>query len=110
MTWCRGSCCYPKDRRHDAGFLVEQFPVTRAIYGHARQRRLRLRPARFVVPPGSPADAKAEARAIARLLGTRLTTVSELMPLLQLISKDALAFCTSPATIVSTLTTGRRFG
>ena len=78
---------YPKDRRRDAGFLVEQFPVTRAIYGHARHRRLRLRPARFVVPPGSPADAKAEARTLARLLGTRLTTVSELMPLLQLISK-----------------------
>jgi hypothetical protein len=78
---------HPKDRGHDAGFLVEQFPVTRAIYGHARQRRLRLHPARFVVPPNSPADAQAEARALARLLGTRLTTVSELMPLLQLISK-----------------------
>ena len=78
---------YPKDRRHDAGFLVEQFPVTRAIYGRARQRRLRLHPARFVVPPGSPADAQAEAQALAELLGTRLTTVSELMPLLELIGK-----------------------
>jgi hypothetical protein len=78
---------HPKDRGHDAGFLVEQFPVTRAIYGHARQRRLRLHPARFVVPPDSPADAQAEARALARLLGTKLTTVSELMPLLELISK-----------------------
>jgi molecular chaperone DnaK len=80
---------YPKDRRHDAGFLVEQFPVTRAIYGHARQRRLQLHPARFVVPPGSPADAQAEAHALAGLLGTRLTTVSELMPLLQLISEGS---------------------
>jgi molecular chaperone DnaK len=78
---------YPKDRRHDAGFLVEQFPVTRAIYGHARQRRLRLQPARFVVPPGSPAEAKAEAEALARLLSTKLTTVSELMPLLRLITQ-----------------------
>ena len=78
---------YPKDRRHDEGFLVEQFPVTRAIYGRALQRRLRLQPARFVVPPGSPSDAKAEAEALARLLGTKLTTVSELMPLLQLIGK-----------------------
>jgi serine/threonine protein kinase len=78
---------YPKDRRHDAGFLVEQFPVTRAIYGHARQRRLQLHPARFVVPPGSPADAQAEAHALAGLLGTPLTTVSELMPLLQLIGE-----------------------
>ena len=56
----------PRHRRHDAWFLVEQFPVTRAIYGHARQRRLRLHPARFVVPPGSPADAQAEAHALAR--------------------------------------------
>ena len=78
---------YPKDRGHDAGFLVEQFPVTRAIYGCAQQRRLRLQPARFVVPTGSPSDARAEAEVVARLLGTRLTTVSELMPLVRLISK-----------------------
>ena len=78
---------YPKGRRRDFGFLVEQFPVTRAIYGRAQQPRLRLHPARFVVPPNSPADAKAEAKALASLLGTRLTTVSELTPLLQLIAK-----------------------
>ena len=78
---------YPKDRRHDAGFLVEQFPVTRAIYGQARHRRLRLHPARFVVPPGSPAEARAEAEALARLLSTRLATVTELMPLLRLIAQ-----------------------
>jgi molecular chaperone DnaK len=78
---------YPKDRRHDAGFLVEQFPVTRAIYGQARQRRLRLHPARFVVPPGSPAEAKAEVEALAGLLSTKLATVSELMPLLGLITQ-----------------------
>ena len=84
MPW---ELLYPKDRRHDAGFLVEQFPVTRAIYGRTQQRRLRLQPARFVVPQGSPSDAKAEAEVLARLLGTKLTTVSELMPLLQLISK-----------------------
>jgi hypothetical protein len=78
---------YPKDQRQDAGFLVEQFPVTRAIYGRAQQRRLRLQPARFVIPPNSPADARAEAKALARLLGARLTAISDLMPLVQLISK-----------------------
>ena len=79
---------YPKDRgRGNAGFLVEQFPVTRAIYGRTRARRLRLRPARFVVPPGSPPVAEIEARALAKVLGTRLNTVSELMPLLDLIDK-----------------------
>jgi len=77
---------YPKDQRKDAGFLVEQFPVTRAIYGWAQQRRLRLQPARFVVPAGSPSEAKTEAQAIAGLLGTRLRTVTELMPLVELIS------------------------
>ena len=78
---------YPKDRRHDAGFLVEQFPVTRAIYGRAQQRRLRLQPARFVIPRDSPADAKAEARVLARMLGRRLNAISDLMPLVELISK-----------------------
>ena len=76
---------YPKDRGHDAGFLVEQFPVTRGIYGQVPRQHLQLRPARFVVPPGSPPDAETEARVLARLLETGLTTVSELMPLLALI-------------------------
>lgn len=76
---------YPKDPGHEAGFLVEQFPVTRAIYGRTRPRTLQLRPARFVVPPSSPPDAKTEVRALAKVLGTRLNTVSELMPLLHLI-------------------------
>jgi hypothetical protein len=76
---------YPKDRGKDAGFLVEQFPVTRAFYGCAQPRRLRLRPAHFVVPTGSPDDAKAEAKVLARLLGTELSTVSKLMPLVDLI-------------------------
>jgi hypothetical protein len=78
---------YPKDPRQDAGFLVEQFPVTRAIYGRAQQRRLWLQPARFVIPPHSPKEARAEARTLAKLLGTRLTAISDLMPLVQLISK-----------------------
>ena len=78
---------YPMDHGHDTGFLVEQFPIMRAIYGRPRQSRLRLHPARFVVPSGSPADAQAEAEALARLLGTNLTTVSDLIPLLELIDK-----------------------
>jgi TIR domain-containing protein/CHAT domain-containing protein len=78
---------YPWDRGRDAGFLVEQFPVTRAIYGRPLQSRLRLHPTRFVVPPGSHAEAQAEAEALARLLGTKLTTVSDLDPLLKLIEE-----------------------
>jgi len=41
---------YPMDPGHDAGFLVEQFPVTRAIFGRRATRRLSLWPARFVLP------------------------------------------------------------
>jgi hypothetical protein len=79
---------YPKDRGHDAGFLVEQFPVTRAIFGRRRKRRLQLHPARFVVPAGSPPQAMIEAETLAALLGTELTAVSELTPLLQLIRTE----------------------
>ena len=35
---------YPRDPGHDAGFLVEQFPVARAIFGRRLARRLSLRP------------------------------------------------------------------
>ena len=59
---------YPKDLRHDAGFLVQQFPVTRAIFGRRPARRLSLRPARFVLPEGSPPEAQDEIETIRRLL------------------------------------------
>ena len=41
---------YPMDPGHDAGFLVEQFPVTRAIFRWRPARTLSLWPARFVLP------------------------------------------------------------
>jgi hypothetical protein len=59
---------YPKDRGHDTGFLVEQFPVTRAIFGRRQVRGLSLRPARFVLPEGSLPEAKEEIDAMRRLL------------------------------------------
>jgi hypothetical protein len=53
---------YPLDPGpdHDKGFLVEQFPVTRAIFGRQPARRLSLWPARFVLPGGSLAQAQDE--------------------------------------------------
>jgi hypothetical protein len=53
---------YPMDPGpgHDQGFLVEQFPVTRATFGRQPARRLSLWPARFVLPGGSPAQAQDE--------------------------------------------------
>jgi RNA polymerase sigma factor (sigma-70 family) len=51
---------YPMDPGHDEGFLVEQFPVTRAIFGRRPTRKLSLWPARFVLPESSLPEARAE--------------------------------------------------
>jgi hypothetical protein len=60
---------YPLDRGRNAGFLVEQFPVTRAVFGRRLPRSLRLSPAWFVLPDGSPAQAHEEVGALLRLFG-----------------------------------------
>lgn len=51
---------YPMDPDYDKGFLVEQFPVTRAIFGRRPTRKLSLWPARFVLPENSLPEARAE--------------------------------------------------
>jgi tetratricopeptide (TPR) repeat protein len=79
---------YPMDPGHDAGFLVEQFPVTRAVFGWRPGRTLRLRPARFVLPEGSLQEAAVEIDAMRRLLDPGQApgvVISELMPLTDLI-------------------------
>jgi len=79
---------YPMDPGHDAGFLVEQFPVTRAIFGWRPGRTLRLQPARFVLPEGSLHEAAAEVEAMRRLLDPGQApgaVISELTPLTDLI-------------------------
>jgi hypothetical protein len=79
---------YPMDPGHDVGFLVEQFPVTRAIFGRALSRRMRLEPARFVLPEGSPPEAHAEIEAMQRLVHAKQapeTVVAALTPLQELI-------------------------
>jgi CHAT domain-containing protein len=60
---------YPKDPGRDEGFLVEQFPVTRLVFGQVPARRLRLAPAWFVLPDGSPPEAGQEIGALRSLLG-----------------------------------------
>lgn len=102
---------YPMDPGHDAGFLVEQFPVTRAVLRRQPTRRLNLRPARFVLPDGSPPEARTEIEAMRRLLDPRQSperVIAALTPLQELLSSGALACCTSPATTVSTQPTARR--
>jgi CHAT domain len=60
---------YPVDGNNNNGFLVEQFPVVRRVFGQGRARRLPLASAAYVVPPGSPADAGAEVEAVRAQLG-----------------------------------------
>jgi hypothetical protein len=56
---------YPVDPGNDDGFLVEQFPVVRRVYGQERARALRLdRGVGFIIPPRSPADAADEVDAV----------------------------------------------
>ena len=77
---------YTKDSGQDEGFLVEQFPLTRAVFGRIPPRALSLTPARFVVPPGSPPGAYAEVAALRAILepptGPVITTLSSLLDLI----------------------------
>jgi hypothetical protein len=80
---------YPMDPGRDAGFLVEQFPVTRAIFRWRPARKLSLWPARFVLPERSLPEARAEVAAMQRLLDRgRLPSqvISALTPLQELIA------------------------
>jgi hypothetical protein len=56
---------YPVDLGNEDGFLVEQFPVVRRVYGQGRARSLRLNAgAAYIVPPRSPANALDEVTAV----------------------------------------------
>ena len=81
---------YPLDPGHDAGFLVEQFPVTRLAFGRRPARSLSLTPAWFVLPDGSPPRARDEVSELMRLLQAQPPpgpepVIGELAPLLELI-------------------------
>jgi hypothetical protein len=80
---------YPMDPGHDAGFLVEQFSVTRAIFRWRPARSLGLWPARFVLPERSLPEARAEVAAMQRLLDRGQVpsrVISALTPLQELIA------------------------
>ena len=82
---------YPMDRGHDAGFLVEQFPVTRDLFDRPPLvRSLRLHPARFVLPPDSPEAAGDEIAGLRHLLHAGWSpeaVLSEFTPLRRLINQ-----------------------
>ena len=60
---------YPIDGNNDNGFLVEQFPVVRRVYGQSRVRELPMASAAYIVPPGSPDNAMDEVEAVRSRLG-----------------------------------------
>lgn len=81
---------YPLDPDHDEGFLVEQFPVTRAVFKRRLPRTLSLWPARFVLPMDSLPEAQGEIDAMRQLLDPAQppdTVISALTPLQELISR-----------------------
>lgn len=79
---------YPFDPGHDAGFLVEQFPVTRVVFGRRLPRSLNLQPAWFVLPDGSPQQAHDEVAALRGIVDVPSAprpVITELTPLLDMI-------------------------
>ena len=66
MPW---ELLYPLARGCDEGFLVEQFPVMRRVYGQQRSRRIITGNAMYVMPEGSPTNAQDEIASIRRILG-----------------------------------------
>ena len=65
---------YPVDLHNEDGFLVEQFPVVRRVYGQGRARSLRLHAgAAYVVPPQSPSNALDEVTAVRDALPADVT-------------------------------------
>jgi hypothetical protein len=78
---------YPATPDADAGFLVEQFPVLRRVYGQSRSPRIWLGGARYVVPPDPPSGARGEVAAIGEILcqppGEPIADLGALLDLLE---------------------------
>ncbi|MFD7912443.1 CHAT domain-containing protein [Streptomyces sp. NPDC059752] len=62
---------FPLNEGHEErGFLAEWLPIVRRVFGQERATDLSLDGAAFVVPPGSPADALDEVKALRAGFGT----------------------------------------
>jgi hypothetical protein len=79
---------YPLRPGADNGFMVQQFPVLRRVFGQHRAQQLTIAPCTYVVSARAPANARQEIDAVARLLGTR-GVVDELDQLLDVIGSGA---------------------
>lgn len=60
---------YPLRSGSDHGFLVEQFPVLRRVFGQRRARDLAITPCTYVVSARSPENARQEIDSVSALLG-----------------------------------------
>ena len=80
---------YPIDADHDAGFLVEQFPLARKTFDASPAHELRLHPRYFVLPPEAPSKAQEEVAALQQMLEPSQPSgiIPSLSPLLELISR-----------------------
>jgi molecular chaperone DnaK len=81
---------YGPNAEQDAGFLAEQFPVFRWVFGRRPARRLPLSSGSLVLPDGSPDSANVEIEEVRALLDERVrleTTVRDLASLLQIFQR-----------------------
>jgi RNA polymerase sigma factor (sigma-70 family) len=87
---------YPLTPRSDEGFLIEQFPVLRRVYDQCRSGQILLGDAQFVVPPGSPDNAREEVATIGQIVGQAaaavITDLGDLLNLLDAGSTGLLHF------------------
>jgi hypothetical protein len=86
---------YPLSPTEDEGFLVEQFPVMRRVYGQQRVAAISLTPAAFVLTRDAPAEAHAEVSVINQRLRAALgtgngTLVDGVQGLLELINSGGV--------------------
>lgn len=82
---------YPLAPDTDEGFLVQQFPVMRRVFGQQRFHSITLGDTRYVLPPGSPKNAQNEIAAIQQILGPStpaMDVVSDLETLIALIESQ----------------------
>lgn len=90
---------YPLSDRDDEGFLVEQFPVMRLVYGQRRYRDITISDPQYIVPEKSPQNADEEISLIRAALGrdgSGVPPIAELSTLLETIESGRagmLHFC-----------------
>jgi hypothetical protein len=83
---------YPLSATSDEGFLAEQFPVLRRVYGQQRSPEVATGAAHYIVPDSSPVNARDEIEVVRRVLrdNAEPAVVSDLAVLMDLIDAGNL--------------------